>query len=317
MTSPEDYLWDRSGEPDPEVAALEKLLAPLAHDPARTLRPPRARAARGALALVAVGALGAVAATAFFLLRGPEEMPLVTPDGQHLAAGSVVEREERCQLALGDQLGTITLEPRSRFRVERLARDEARFALDHGQLTALVGYKAKPRFFKVETPASTCVDLGCRYTLQVDDEGNAHVHVLTGAVSFEDRGREVYVPKGATCHSYKGLGAGIPRFEDAKTPPALLAALDAFDRERNAEQRRKLAGCALDAMVKCVFQQEEHRDTLSAWHLLQDEDESIAHAASDALERVDPAANPACGAWHMPSLGERQVWRERLAKYWY
>ncbi len=34
MTAPDDYLWDRSGEPDPEVAALEKLLAPLAHDPA-------------------------------------------------------------------------------------------------------------------------------------------------------------------------------------------------------------------------------------------------------------------------------------------
>src|SRR2546423_859785 len=28
----EDYLWDRSGAPDPEIARLEELLAPLAHD---------------------------------------------------------------------------------------------------------------------------------------------------------------------------------------------------------------------------------------------------------------------------------------------
>jgi len=27
----EDYLWDKSGEPDPEVQRLENLLAPLGH----------------------------------------------------------------------------------------------------------------------------------------------------------------------------------------------------------------------------------------------------------------------------------------------
>ena len=28
----DDYLWDGSGPPDPEVARLEALLSPLAHD---------------------------------------------------------------------------------------------------------------------------------------------------------------------------------------------------------------------------------------------------------------------------------------------
>ncbi len=32
MSKPDDYLWDRSGPADPEVARLEQLLAPLAHD---------------------------------------------------------------------------------------------------------------------------------------------------------------------------------------------------------------------------------------------------------------------------------------------
>ena len=32
MTKPDDYLWDRSGRDDPEVARLEELLSPLAHD---------------------------------------------------------------------------------------------------------------------------------------------------------------------------------------------------------------------------------------------------------------------------------------------
>lgn len=29
----DEYLWNRTGEPDPEIAELEKLLAPLAHRP--------------------------------------------------------------------------------------------------------------------------------------------------------------------------------------------------------------------------------------------------------------------------------------------
>src|SRR5262245_31184645 len=28
---PDDYLWDRSGEPDPEIEKLERTLAPLGH----------------------------------------------------------------------------------------------------------------------------------------------------------------------------------------------------------------------------------------------------------------------------------------------
>nr|MBA3396917.1 hypothetical protein [Deltaproteobacteria bacterium] len=31
MSKSDDYLWDRSGAPDPEIARLEGLLAPLGH----------------------------------------------------------------------------------------------------------------------------------------------------------------------------------------------------------------------------------------------------------------------------------------------
>ena len=31
----EDYLWDKSGEPDPEIQRLETLLSPLGHKPIR------------------------------------------------------------------------------------------------------------------------------------------------------------------------------------------------------------------------------------------------------------------------------------------
>src|SRR5512146_155368 len=40
----DDYLWNRSGPPDPELERLEQLLAPLGHDaPLDELRPRRRR----------------------------------------------------------------------------------------------------------------------------------------------------------------------------------------------------------------------------------------------------------------------------------
>src|SRR5688572_29935904 len=62
MSKPDDYLWDRSGSPDPDVARLEQLLAPLAHD--RPLDELGARRARGARRWWIAGAVAAVAAAA-------------------------------------------------------------------------------------------------------------------------------------------------------------------------------------------------------------------------------------------------------------
>ena len=53
----DEYLWDRTGSPDPEIKRLERVLAPLAHGarPARTRRPPYWLAAAAAAALAALG----------------------------------------------------------------------------------------------------------------------------------------------------------------------------------------------------------------------------------------------------------------------
>src|SRR5260370_8891221 len=39
----DDYLWDKSGDPDPEIQRFEALLAPLAYRPSRQFRQPRRR----------------------------------------------------------------------------------------------------------------------------------------------------------------------------------------------------------------------------------------------------------------------------------
>jgi hypothetical protein len=58
----EDYLWDRSGAPDPEIERLEKTLAPLRYrhrtEVVRMPGPSRAPWAMAAAAAVVLGAVG-------------------------------------------------------------------------------------------------------------------------------------------------------------------------------------------------------------------------------------------------------------------
>ena len=78
MTGP-DYLWDRSGPPDPDVARLEAALAPLRHraplrlpdtargaDTARPRRPRRTAWIGGGAVLAAAAALAL-----WWMLRPP------------------------------------------------------------------------------------------------------------------------------------------------------------------------------------------------------------------------------------------------------
>src|SRR5438045_3455920 len=67
----DDYLWDRSGAPDPEVARLEQLLAPLRHDaPLDELRVQRSARRRRPGVVIALGvALVAAAAVVVLVIR--------------------------------------------------------------------------------------------------------------------------------------------------------------------------------------------------------------------------------------------------------
>jgi hypothetical protein len=65
---------------------------------------------------------------------------------------------------------------------------------------------APPGQFSVETVSSTAIDLGCAYTLTMDDKGVGRVEVTSGWVGFEWQGRESFIPIGAVCVTRPGLG---------------------------------------------------------------------------------------------------------------
>jgi hypothetical protein len=150
-------------------------------------------------------------------------------------------------------IGEVEVDPNTRIRLVKTQADEHRLALDHGRMKATIS--APPRLFFVDTPSAEAIDLGCVYTLEVDDAGNSLLHVTLGWVALVRNGREVYVPRYAMCQSRVGIGVGTPYFEDASDD--FVRALERFDFEGGS-----------DDTLAAVMNEARDRDTFTLWHLL-------------------------------------------------
>ena len=128
--------------------------------------------------------------------------------------------DARAKVIVG-RIGEVDLEPGSRLRLLRAGRRQQRLALDRGGLRAFI--LAPPRRFFIETREAVAADLGCAYSLHVDDSGGGWLRVGFGWVSFATSDREVYVPAGASCALYPGRGPGTPHYDDA--PPLFKESL--------------------------------------------------------------------------------------------
>ena len=172
------------------------------------------------------------------------------------------DASSRATISVGE-IGTVQVDPNTRVRLVVARPNEHRLALARGRISAIVN--APPRLFFVDTAASTAVDLGCAYAMNVDDSGNGLLQVTLGWVSLEWSGRESMVPAGASCRTRPKVGPGTPYFDDASE--ALKQALTDFDFEA-----MKDGG---DSALETVLGEARVRDTLTLWHL---------------LARVDPAS---------------------------
>lgn len=189
----------------------------------------------------------------------PEIAGLPITKDASIAVGETLETDanSRALLTVG-QIGIVEVEPNSSVRLVRASITEHRLALNHGQLHAVI--KAPPRIFFVDTPSAEAVDLGCEYTLKVDDAGRTFLHVIIGWVMLQRDGRESYVPRDAMCETRPGIGPGTPYFDDASDQ--LRAALDKYDFENGGT----------DAL-NVILNESRERDTFTLWHLIQRTDE--------------------------------------------
>ena len=173
-------------------------------------------------------------------------------------------------------IGQLTIDPNTKIRLLVTQSNQHRIALDRGKLQATTW--APPRLFIVETPSATAVDLGCKYTLEVEDDGSSLLHVTLGLVALERDGRETVVPAGAFCRTRPGTGSGTPFFEDSSA--RLQSALQDLDLglEEPARTRR----------LEVVLGESHVRDALSLWHLLPRLDEQSRGLIYDRLDELLP-----------------------------
>ena len=346
------YLWDRSGEPDPQVERLEQMLGALRHRgrpldytrlPEAPLTPLPRRSWRWSV-LAAIAAPAVIAVAAGLWWRSSEQTPAPTQHMNAAAAPWVVvplagvpsaagsPMASQATLGVGERLetdassharlsaagvGVLDVGPSSRLSVVTARPGEYRLRLDRGSLHAHVW--AEPGVFAVDTRSSTALDLGCSYTLEVDESGSGRLHVTLGWVGLGRRDVESLVPRGAMCALRPAGGPGVPYFEDA--PPALVDALAAIDQSEGPMPAAALSRALSSARP---------RDAMTVWHLLRRASQADAPRVFDRLAALAP---PPAGVtrdrvlameraaldawWNAFELGDAELfsrWRARVGE---
>jgi len=276
----DDYLWNGSGEPDPEVQRLESVLARFRHHRPAPLfpgRPPawdRWRKVTFRLSLAAAAAMLVIVLAWFARLPAPPgEQPGwqvtrlagtpkigdATVGGTgHLLVGQWLQTDEASRATLDvSTSGKVEIDGNTRIQLVETRPGRHLLNLSRGTIHAMIW--APPGQFVVDTPAARAVDLGCAYTLHVDDNGAGLVRVTFGWVGFEFKGRESFIPAGAVCATQPGVGPGTPYFADASE--GLREALAKLDFEQSSSASRA-------ALLKEILAGPRKRDALTLWHLL-------------------------------------------------
>jgi hypothetical protein len=237
---------------------------------------------------------------------GPSWEVTGVPGKPRLRPGEVLQTgaSSAAQIKIAN-IGQLTIDPNTRIRLLVTQPDEHRIAVDRGRLEATTW--APPRLFIVETPSATAVDLGCKYTLEVEDDGSSLLHVTLGLVALERDGRETIVPAGAFCRTRRGAGPGTPFFEDSSAQ--LQSALDKVDSLTAGPERTE--------QLEVVLRESHIRDALSLWHLLPRLDAQSRGLVYDRLSQLLPPP-PEVTRDGIMSLDAKMLdaWRKVVSQLW-
>jgi hypothetical protein len=317
----DDYLWDRSGEPDPEIERLERLLSPLRYQ-GRQRPPVRLKhELRGWLGLAAAAVLAVFVWQADMLRSHAGKTPWqavrtagspmlngrAVGDPADIYTGQKIETDATSRVEVRSEfIGQVDLEPNSELYVKESRENRQLLSLRHGVLHALIW--APPSQFAVDTPSARAVDLGCAYTLETQDDGDGLITVQRGWVAFDHARGESFIPADAACRVYARRGPGVPWFEDA--PAALRDGLQRWERKPVRES------------LQVVLAAARPHDALTLWHLLSRVPESERGEVFDRFAGVvklpaevqraaviagDRHALDLC--WDALDLGDTSWWR--------
>lgn len=340
-----DYLWNGSGEPDPELQRIEKSLAQFRYagempnfplmDSGRRKQslfaflstgwaPRFAAATLLVLALVASGFILRISPPLFSNATGwnvarlsgaPHVGQFTLGSDSHktqLKVGQllVTDNDSRASMTVAE-IGEIYVDSGTRVRLIETAANRKRLALELGTIHAAIW--APPGEFVVDTPSASVIDLGCAYTLHVGEDGSGTLRTTLGWVGFHKDGHHSFIPAGAMCSTRPEQGPGTPYFEDASEE--LRSALHALDFE-------SLSGEAREPALRTVLAQARPRDAFTLWHLMfrvSDSERPLVYERMAGLVRPPAgvtregtlALNPRMldAWWNAFDLGDISIWR--------
>lgn len=215
-----------------------------------------------------------------------------------LDVGTWLETDDRSRATVEvGSIGQLQVDPGTRLRILQSRSTDHRIALARGTIHATIW--APPRIFFVETPSATAIDLGCAYTLQVDDEGGSLLDVTHGWVALELAGVSSIIPAGASCRTTPGVGPGLPFYRDAA---------ESF---RRAAHTIELGGTS--ESLTTLLADARARDALTLWHLLFRLEGADRALAYDRLMELAPHGSEVTRAGVL--AGNRamlQLWADEL-----
>ena len=298
-----DYLWDAIGEPEPEVARLEKLLAryrapdqALPLPPLRDvtipgwfqhirLRPPSLYAYVGALAAIvlAVVLLRPSAPAPETGMRFESVTGAPRLNGTATTAGAL-QLGQRLETGAADvarvrvaDIGWVEIGPDSVVSLLENREGRRRLRLEHGVLRAQIA--APPAVFVVETPSARAIDLGCAYTLTISPAGEGEIQVTAGWVQMDFGYVQSLVPAGYAA----GVAAGgriSPPYAQ-QTSPEFRDALLAWWRAEGSTARKP-------ALAE-ILARAQKRDALTLLNMFRWAEEEERGRIYDRLNALVPA----------------------------
>ncbi len=306
----DDYLWDGSGAPDAEVLRLERALGKFRHaghapdlpsDLAATESPKVFGGRRLWFQFAAVAASALLVFSVWLGLRLQPKTPstgigwgvqqvagtprvgaiTIAQPGETgtLRIGQTLEHDQDSRASITvPEIGQVDIDPQTRLKLAESRTARTKLELERGTIHAMIW--APPGQFLVDTPSALAVDLGCAYTLQVDDNGAGLLRTRMGWVGFRLNGRDAFIPAGAVGETRKGIGPGTPYFEDAA--PEFRAALREFDFARLSEEQRS-------AQLPIILANARKKDALTLWHWLARAGAADRGRVFDALNTSVPA----------------------------
>ena len=195
----DNYLWDRTRTPDPELVRLEQQLGKYKFQPA-----PRKRSFP---VWIPLALAASIAALTIWQLRS-QPLSNWTIADQPIALNKTIHIDRETLLHVAS-IGRLRFAPGAKFKVTRSEPGHQHMDLLEGKFESLI--IAAPHVFQVNTLPAKLDDLGCAYEVSVNQAGSGRVAVTSGWLHVNAKGEESLVRQGYEVALAKGKPPSIPR----------------------------------------------------------------------------------------------------------